>query len=65
MGAAGGIFFCVAEIGGFAGPLLMGALVDMTGGFLAGTAFLVGLCLVIFAVTFLLRTQPTTKPEAL
>lgn len=64
MGSVGGIFFCVAEIGGFTGPLLMGALVDMTGGFLVGTAFLAGLCLVIFAVTFLLRTQPTSKPEA-
>jgi len=65
MGLAGGIFFCVAEIGGFAGPLIMGALVDMTGGFLVGTAFLVGLCLVIFGVTFSLRTPPTTGPEAL
>jgi len=65
MGAAGGIFICISQIGGFTGPLLMGSLVDMTGGFLAGTAFLVGFCLVIFAVTFLLRTQPTTKPEVL
>jgi len=65
MGSAGGIFFCVAETGGFTGPLIIGALVDMTGGFLVGTAFLVSLCLVIFAATFLLRTQPTTRPEAL
>jgi len=34
MGFAGGMFFCVAEIGGFTGPLMMGALVDLTGGFL-------------------------------
>lgn len=65
MGSAGGIFFCVAEIGGFAGPLLMGALVDMTGDFLAGTTFLAALCLVIFALTFLLKTPPASKPEAL
>jgi len=65
MGSVGGMFFCIAEIGGFTGPLLMGALVDMTGGFLLGTAFLAGLCVIIFAVTFLLRTQLTSKPEAL
>jgi len=65
MGSVGGMFFCIAEIGGFTGPLIMGALVDITGGFLVGTAFLVGLCVVIFAVTFLLRTPPTIKPEVL
>ena len=30
IGAAGGIFFAVGEIGGFAGPLLMGVLRDLT-----------------------------------
>ncbi|MBP1742702.1 MAG: major facilitator superfamily 1, partial [Deltaproteobacteria bacterium] len=35
MGSAGGLFFCVSEIGGFMGPFLLGALVDWTGGFLA------------------------------
>lgn len=65
MGSAGGIFFCVAEIGGFTGPLIMGALVDMTGTFLAGTAFLASLSLVIFAVTFLLKTPPVSGSEAL
>ena len=56
MGAAGGMFFCVAEIGGFAGPLMMGVLVDATGTFLAGTIFLAGLCLAISGLTRLLRT---------
>jgi len=65
MGAAGGIFISISQIGGFTGPLIMGVLVDMTGDFLVGTAFLVGLCLFIFAVPFLLRTQPTTRPESL
>ena len=55
MGSAGGIFFCIAEVGGFMGPLIIGALVDMTGAFLTGISFLVILSLVIFAVTFLLR----------
>jgi cyanate permease len=56
MGAAGGMFFCVAEIGGFTGPLLMGVLVDVTGTFLAGAFLLAGLCMAVFGLTFLLET---------
>ena len=55
MGAAGGMFFCVAEIGGFAGPLLMGVIVDATGTFLTGAFFLAGLCIAISALTLLLK----------
>jgi len=54
MGSAGGMFFCVAEIGGFTGPLIMGVLVDVTQTFMAGILFLACLCLAIFAMTFLL-----------
>jgi cyanate permease len=57
MGLAGGIFFCVAEIGGFAGPLVMGTLVDLTGTFLAGAVFLAGLSLIIFIMTLLLKAS--------
>ena len=57
MGAAGGMFFCVAEIGGFAGPLLMGVLVDTTGTFWTGVFFLAGLCMFIARLTRLLTTQ--------
>jgi len=57
MGAAGGLFFCVSEIGGFAGPLVMGAVVDMTGGFWAGTLFFAVLCLTFFVLTFFLKTE--------
>ena len=39
MGLAGGMFFCVAEVGGFTGPLLMGGLVDFTDSFLSGIIF--------------------------
>jgi cyanate permease len=55
MGLAGGIFFCVAEIGGFTGPLVMGILADLTGTFLAGAVFLAGLSLIIFVMTLLLK----------
>ena len=55
LGSAGGMFFCVAEIGGFAGPFLMGVLVDLTGTFMAGALFLAGLCMATTALTYFLR----------
>jgi CP family cyanate transporter-like MFS transporter len=55
MGAAGGMFFCVAEIGGFAGPSLMGVLVDLTGTFMAGTIFLAILCIGMAFMTFFIK----------
>ena len=59
MGSAGGMFFCVAEIGGFAGPFFMGVLVDLTGTFMAGAIFLAGLCIAIAVLTrFLKRGTP-------
>ena len=57
MGAAGGMFFCVAEIGGFSGPALMGILVDVTGTFMAGTIFLAVLCIGIAIMTFYIKTE--------
>jgi CP family cyanate transporter-like MFS transporter len=57
MGSAGGMFFCVAEIGGFSGPFFIGAFVDITGTFLAGAIFLSALCIGISALTLLLKTQ--------
>jgi sugar phosphate permease len=55
MGSAGGLFFCVAEIGGFGGPMVIGALVDITGTFMAGAVFLAGALLAIFGMAFFLR----------
>jgi hypothetical protein len=55
MGAAGGMFFCIAVIGGFAGPLMMSVLVDVTGTFLSGTFFLAGLCIAISGLILLLK----------
>jgi CP family cyanate transporter-like MFS transporter len=53
-GAASGMFFSAAEIGGVAGPLTMGALYDATGGFQAAlaalTAITVGLMLIVFTM---------------
>jgi predicted MFS family arabinose efflux permease len=57
MGAAGGMFFCVAEVGGFSGPALMGILVDVTGTFMAGTIFLAVLCIAIAVMPLFIRAE--------
>jgi len=58
MGSAGGMFFCVAEIGGFTGPFIMGILVDATGTFMTGALFLAGLCMALAALTIFLNFNP-------
>ena len=55
MGSAGGLYFCVAEIGGFTGPLAMGVLMDITGTFTAGAVFLAATALAISLLTVFLR----------
>jgi cyanate permease len=55
LGVAGGMFFCVAEIGGVAGPFIMGMLMDVTGTFLSGTVFLASLCIAIAVLTLFLN----------
>ncbi|NNF46975.1 MAG: MFS transporter [Desulfofustis sp.] len=40
LGSATGVFFCVAEIGGFLGPFIVGYLVDLFGNFVPGGIFL-------------------------
>jgi cyanate permease len=57
MGSAGGMFFCVAEIGGFAGPFIMGVLVDLTGTFMAGALFLASLCIANAGLTHFLKSH--------
>ncbi len=59
MGSVGGLFFCIAEIGGFTGPFIMGFLVDFTGTFLAGAIFLAVLSLAILGLTFMLKSEAT------
>lgn len=62
MGSAGGLFFCISEIGGFMSPLVIGILVDWTGDFLAGGYFIIALSLAIFIMSFLI--QNTTARDA-
>ena len=57
MGAAGGLFFAAAEIGGFGGPFLLGIIRDATDSLGLGVLFLAVLSAVL-ALTFpLIREQ--------
>ena len=40
MGAAAGLYFTAGEVGGVLGPLLVGIVADLTGGFLGGVLML-------------------------
>ncbi|MGI9483960.1 MAG: MFS transporter, partial [Hyphomicrobiales bacterium] len=54
-GLAGGLFFTFAEIGGVSGPVVLGALYDVTGGFAAGLNVLALTLAVLVVLTFWLR----------
>ena len=54
-GAAGGLFFSAAEIGGVLGPLTLGAMSDLTGGFSAGLYLLTGVCCLLLLLLVRLR----------
>jgi cyanate permease len=65
IGSAGGVYFCIAEIGGFLAPPVMGALFDITDDFLAGILLLAGLNIAIIPITFYLRIKtPIPTPES-
>ncbi|MBT4489585.1 MAG: MFS transporter [Rhodospirillaceae bacterium] len=54
-GAAGGMFFSAAEVGGVLGPITLGALSDLTGGFSVGLYLLSGICAVLILLSMRLR----------
>lgn len=57
MGLVGGMFFCVAEVGGFTGPLLMGGLVDLTDSFLPGITFFTVTGIILGLIILLIRDK--------
>ena len=57
MGAAGGLFFAAAEIGGFGGPFLLGILRDATDSLTLGVLFLAALSAVLALTLPLIREQ--------
>ncbi len=63
MGSAAGMFFCVAEVGGFTGPFIIGAIKDLTGGFLLGASFIAGLALAMSIIALFLKTRPASDTK--
>ncbi len=55
IGAASGLFFSAAEIGGVLGPLGIGILYDATGGFSTALYVSTGVCVVLLFLLYLLR----------
>ncbi|MDA1226480.1 MAG: hypothetical protein O3A33_00780 [Chloroflexi bacterium] len=55
MGAVGGLYFTVGEVGGVLGPLMLGVAADITGGFQDGIVLLAGLCFLLAVVSVALR----------
>ena len=55
MGAAGGLFFSAAEIGGVLGPLTIGFLFDLAGGFAAGLYLLTAVAAALMVLLLALR----------
>ena len=54
-GAAGGLFFSAAEIGGVLGPLTIGVVYDATGGFTSGLFLLTAVCALLILLLSRLR----------
>ena len=46
-GSAGGLFFSAAEVGGVSGPVAIGVIHDMTGGFTVSLWVLTGVCVLL------------------
>lgn len=61
-GSAGGLFFSAAEIGGVSGPVAIGVLHDMTGGFTVSLRVLTGICTLLLC-TFVFSIKRQAKRE--
>ena len=56
-GVAGGIFFSAAEVGGVGGPVLVGVVSDLSGGFSAALYMLTGMSVILLLLLFALRAR--------
>jgi len=61
LGSAVGMFFCVAEVGGFAGPLVLGMIRNMTGDFFAGTLLVAVLSVLMAVMGLYLKRKPARQ----
>lgn len=65
LGSAAGMFFCVAELGGVAGPFFVGVIKDWAGGFVAGAVLLAGLSLIRVVLPLYIKVKPAGDTGAL
>jgi cyanate permease len=64
LGSAAGMFFCIAEVGGFGGPFLLGTLRNITGDFLTGTILVAALALLTAGLGLYLKTGLGRREKA-
>jgi MFS transporter, CP family, cyanate transporter len=62
VGAAGGLFFSAGELGGVLGPLTIGVIYDLTGGFSAVLNVLTGVCVALMALLWALGRTTARAP---
>jgi CP family cyanate transporter-like MFS transporter len=55
MGTIGGMYFALAEIGGFGGPFMLGTLFNASGAFTSGLWFLMALTVGLVGLSWLIR----------
>jgi len=55
IGIAGGLFFTAAEIGGVLGPMSIGLIADVYGGFDAALWMMTAICVILIGLAFLVR----------
>lgn len=63
LGSAAGMFFCVAEVGGFTGPLILGTLRNTTGDFLSGTLLVAVLSVLTAGLGLYLKGRLSRQEE--
>ena len=65
MGAAAGLFFAAAEVGGFIGPLLLGFLRDATGSLGSGVFLLAAVtAAMVLLMPFVKERSASSDPQA-
>lgn len=63
MGAVGGLYFSMGEVGGFLGPFMMGYIKDLTGSFLFGIYILVFITEAAIIALWLMKSDATGRDQ--
>jgi cyanate permease len=60
MGSVGGLLFCIGEMGGFLGPLIIGIFKDLAGNFSTAMLFLAIISFIATSIVLLLNNKQET-----